>query len=132
MEIPSPSDIPDVIKPDGFNVVDYIEPPQGDHTLMINIMAGLHANLKSGIAVVFIQKKREGFVAGGEYMENKPHLFCYIDKVEYPVCKLTIVKNKIPQYGYRNPVGQTVEFKIGRDGIGILPFGKFNFEKWRD
>lgn len=132
LEIPSPSDIPDVIKPDGFNIVDYIEPPEGDYSLMTNIMRNIHNNLRKGVAIVFVQKRGDGFVAGGEYMKDKPLLFCHLDKVSYPVCKLTILENKVPQYGYRNPTGQTIEYRIGRDGMGIVPYGKFHFDKWID
>lgn len=128
----TPEALPDIINPDGLNIIDYLEPPQGDFTQIGPLITEIHHVLKSGITVINIQKK-EGDVygAGGQFIKNKAHLFCTLDVVDYPVSKLKITKCKAPKYGYKNPVGEHVEYKISiKDGLTIVPYGKFNFTRW--
>uniref|UniRef100_A0A6M3X9S5 Putative bifunctional DNA primase/polymerase n=1 Tax=viral metagenome TaxID=1070528 RepID=A0A6M3X9S5_9ZZZZ len=123
--------IQDLLIPDGINIIDYLEPPRGDYSQMAVKMADIQKVLKGGIAIICLQKKKgEGMVAGGEYMVNKPHLFCHLDIVNYPVCKITIVHCKVPQQGYRNPGGLSVEYRVARNGVDINPYGKLHFTKW--
>ena len=128
-----PLNIGDIIYPDGLNVIDYLEPPGGDYTQMAVKLTEIHKGLDRGVAVVCLQKKGESdFGAGGEYLMNKPQFVCNLDKKDYPICKLTIRKCKAPQQGYINPGGQSVEYKIARDGVHIKPYGSFDFQKWDD
>lgn len=126
----NPNDLQDIIKPDGLNIIDYLEPPDGDYAKMATKLSDIQNALGTGIAIVCIQKKEGSTGVGGAYMINKPHLYCIMDLVEYPVYRLKILKCKDMQDGYRNPSGLTVDYKIARNGIDIVPFGKLRFERW--
>ena len=128
----SPEALPDIINPDGLNIIDYLEPPAGDFTQIGPLITDIHHALKTGIAVIAIQKKKgDEYGAGGQFIRNKAHLFCTLDAMDYPVCKLKITKCKAPNYGYRNPVNMEVEYQINvKDGLTIKPFGKLPFERW--
>ena len=128
----TPGVLPDLINPDGLNIIDYLEPPAGDFTQIGPLITEIHHVLKSGIAVIAIQKKTgDEYGAGGQYIRNKAHLFCTLDQMDFPVCKLKITKCKAPRHGYRNPVGLDVEYQIDfKDGLTIVPFGKLKFSRW--
>ena len=126
------NELPDLIKPDALNIIDYLEPPAGDYTQVATVMTDIQRALKKGIAVICLQKKEgDEYGAGGQFIKNKPHLSLTLDPVDYPVCRVTIRKAKAMQDGYRNPGGQSVDYKIDNDGVSIVPYGKFHFSKWR-
>lgn len=100
-------DFADVIRPDDFNIVDYIE-------LNVNIyeiggmLEAIYNRLKSGIAIVAIQKKVGAtFGRGQEFSAEKPRLYLSMDSH-----KLTIVKGKNWHDKTDNPNHQSVSFKI--------------------
>lgn len=125
------NDLPDLIQPNALNIIDYLEPPGGDYTQVATVMTDIQKALKSGIAIICLQKKEgDEYGAGGQFIKNVPHLFCTLDIVDYPVCKLTIRKAKATNDGYRNPGGESVEYKVARNGVDIVPYGKLNFTKW--
>jgi hypothetical protein len=126
----NPNDLQDIIKPTELNIIDYLEPPDGDYAKMATKLADIQNALDTGIAVVCIQKKEGSTGAGGAYMMNKPHLYCMMDIVNYPVCRLKILKCKDTQDGYKNPSGLCVDYRIARNGVDITPYGKFMFERW--
>ena len=125
-----PDELQDLIDPEGISVVDYLEPPGGDYTQMAVKMSELQNKLSGGVCVVCIQKKSEGIGAGGEYMKNKPTLFCTLDIVQHPVCKLFIIKCKTPRRGYRNPGGMSIQYEIGKNGVDVKGFGDLKFVKY--
>ena len=126
-----PQDLIDIIHPDELNIIDYLEPPMGDYTQIAPIVTDIQRTLQKGIAIICLQKKSDDkHPAGGQYLRNKPHLYCRLDKVEYPVYKITIEKCKAMNHGYRNPTGKSCEYKIDHDGITIIPYGTFGFERW--
>jgi len=127
-----PESLPSAIKPQGFNIIDYLEPPQGEYYKMAGLLTDIHRRLKGGIAIVCIQKKSgaEGGGAGGQYMKNKTHLYCNLEVKDYPVCRMTIEKCKATNDDYKNPQFKWVEYKIERDGVSVIPFGKLEFERW--
>ena len=120
------------IQPDALNIIDYLEPPGGDYTLMAQKMADIHRKLNKGIAVVCLQKKSEGYGAGGEYMKNKPHLYITLDVLfKKGISKVTILKCKKPKYGFKNPQGLEAKYRINlRNGVAIEEVEPFKFEKW--
>jgi len=126
----NPNDLQDIIKPDELNILDYLEPPDGDYSKMATKLGDIQNALGTGVAVVCIQKKEGSTGVGGAYMMNKPHLYCAMDLVDYPVYRLKILKCKDTQDGYRNPSGLTVDYKVEKNGIDIRPYGKFRFERW--
>ena len=126
------NELSDLIDPNALNIIDYLEPPAGDYTQIATVMTEIQRALKNGIAVICLQKKSgDEYGAGGQFIKNKPHLSLTLDPVDYPVCKATIRKAKAMQDGYRNPGGQSVEYKIDNDGVSIIPCGKFHFSRWR-
>jgi len=127
-----PNDLPDLVDPDGLNIIDYLEPPGGDYTQIAPIVTNIQHALKKGLAVICLQKKKDDpHGAGGQFVKNKSHLYCLLDIINYPVCRLTIDKVKRAHHGYRNPGGQTVEYQIDqKNGVNVIPFGKFNFSRW--
>ncbi len=128
-----PNDLPDLLDPDGLNIIDYLEPPGGDYTQIAPVVTNIQHALNKGLAVICLQKKtNDPHGAGGQFVRNKSHLYCLLDPVDYPVCRLTLDKVKRPQYGYRNPGGLSVDYKVDeKNGVNIIPYGKFHFSKWR-
>ena len=128
----TPGSLPDLINPEGLNIIDYIEPPNGDFTQIGPLITDIHHALKGGIAVIVIQKKKgDEYGAGGQFIRNKAHLFCTLDIENYPICEMKITKCKAPKHGYRNPVGLEIQYSIDvKDGLTIRPYGKLPFERW--
>jgi len=128
----TPNSLPDLINPEGLNIIDYLEPPAGDFTQIGPLITDIHHALKGGIAVICIQKKKgDEYGAGGQFIRNKAHLFCTLDVVRYPECCLKITKCKAPKYGYKNPVNSEIPYNIDvKDGLKIRVGGAFNFERW--
>ena len=124
--------LPDLVNPDGLNIIDYLEPPNGDFTQIGPLITEIHHVMRKGIAVINIQKKKgDEYGAGGQFIRNKAHLFCTLDIENYPVCQMRITKCKAPNHGYRNPVGLEVGYQVDvKDGLTIKPFGKLPFERW--
>ena len=127
-----PEALPDLINPDGLNIIDYLEPPNGDFTQIAPLITEIHHSLGKGIAVIAVQKKKgDEYGSGGQFIRNKTHLFCTLDVINYPVCRLKITKCKAPVYGYRNPEGLECDYKIGiKDGLTIIRLGKLPFSRW--
>lgn len=126
------NDLPDLIDPNALNIIDYLEPPGGDYTQVATVMTDIQRALEKGLAVICLQKKEgDEYGVGGQFIKNKPHLSCTLDPVSYPVCKCTIRKAKATHYGFRNPGGESVDYKVNeKNGVDIVPYGKFNFSKW--
>ena len=126
-------DIQDIVDPDKINIIDYLEPPNGDFTQMAIKLTEIHHNLKSGIAVVFIQIRGDGDGVGGAGMQEKPQLYCKMEVSNFPVVELKVIKCKGMNYGYKNPYGKYASFKVNtRNGCELTPITPFNFERWRD
>lgn len=127
------ADIQDIVDTEAINVIDYLEPPGGDFTQMANKLTEIQHNLKTGIAVIFIQVRGDGDGVGGAGMKEKPQFYCKMKVKDFPVLEMEIIKCKSMNYGYKNPYRLTTEFKVNpKNGCELLPFDKFRFEKWRD
>jgi len=97
----------DVIEPDGFNVIDYLE-IHNEHYKIGQWIKDIHVKLRNGIAVICIQKKKgapEG--VGGMATLQKPNLYLNIGG-----SRLTIVKCKNFKDSTLNPNGMTTKFKL--------------------
>ncbi len=70
------------LKPDGINIIDYLEFKESDYTLGAEIMARIHDALGKGVCVVGIQKK-EGtrLPRSGDLVLEKPRLVLTLSKV---------------------------------------------------
>jgi hypothetical protein len=106
------SDFADVIDPDGFNVIDFME--IYDEFWKIGAwIKDIHLKLNKGIAIIAIQKKtstkkeNQDFGRGGELTLEKPRLYLAMDRG-----KIKVVKAKIWRNHDRNPNGLTRDFNI--------------------
>ena len=99
------SNFADVIDPDGFNVIDFME-IYDEFWKIGGWIRDIHLKLKKGIAVIAIQKKssskknQQDFARGGELTLEKPRLYLAMDRG-----KIKIVKAKIWRNHERNPNG---------------------------
>lgn len=95
------------IKPDGFNVVDYLEVREGEFWRVGDDLRKIFEKLNSGIALVCLQMdKGSKFGWGGQKTVDKARLYFTLDDN-----KLTIVKGK-NWAGLTNPNGEVIPFKI--------------------
>jgi len=71
----------DVIEPDGFNVIDYLRTDMEKPSVVANEISAIYNKLKSGIAVVAMQKPQgRGIAYGGDPTAWEPMLYISIDK----------------------------------------------------
>jgi hypothetical protein len=114
------SNFADVIDPDGFNVIDFME-IYDEFWKIGGWIRDIHVKLKKGIAIIALQKKTttkknpQDFGRGGELTLEKPRLYLAMDRG-----KIKIVKAKIWRNHERNPNGLIRDFKIVQ-GWKFLP-----------
>jgi hypothetical protein len=110
----------DVIQPDDFNFIDYVEVAEGEFYKIPSILSGIQRKLKSGIAFVALQKNPGlAHAVGGPQTRAKPALFCTIEE-KYPGAEICINKGK--NWVRDNPNGLIHKFKIV-GGINIVTDG---------
>ncbi len=102
----------DFIDPDGLNIVDYIEPADGEFYKMQGLINDVHHKLVNGVAVINIQKKRgELYGKGGSGTEERCRLYMTMEFQE-----LTFVKVKSPKKnkgGLSQEIqGKKINFKL--------------------
>lgn len=106
------SNFADVIDPDGFNVIDYME-IYDEFWKIGGWIRDIHQKLNKGIAIIALQKKtttkknQQDFGRGGELTLEKPRLYMAMDRG-----KIKIVKAKIWRNHERNPNGLIRDFNI--------------------
>ena len=106
------SNFADVIDPDGFNIIDFME-IYDEFWKIGGWIRDIHIKLKKGIAIIAIQKKsstkkdQQDFARGGELTLEKPRLYMAMDRG-----KIKIVKAKIWRNHEQNPNGLIRDFKI--------------------
>lgn len=99
----------DVIDPDGYNVIDYLEVPS-DAFLLPSLLDKIWAKLRSGFALVALQKPAGRDVAfGGDQTLNRPQLYLSLN---YDHLKVT--KAKTPLDGQPNITGWQWKFKLNK------------------
>jgi hypothetical protein len=115
------SNFADVIDPDGFNVIDYVE--IGDAFWKIQSqMAAIWRQLNKGVALICIQKKfGEALGRGKEFSLEKPRLYLSMDPG-----KVRIIKAKFWKRGL-NPVGYTLNYDIV-DGARFVSSGEWYYQ----
>ena len=104
------SDFHAVIRPDGLNIVDYMEISDKFY-LVADMIQRIHAALRNGIAIICLQKSPDKDVGrGGEFTLEKPRLALALSHhFGVNVCKIT--KCKCPRNG-SNPQGQEMHYRI--------------------
>jgi hypothetical protein len=111
-------DFHQVIDPDGFNVIDYLEVSDKFY-LVADWIQRIHERLDNGIAIVCIQKPKGKDVArGGEFSLEKSRLAVSLFQ-NHGVHSCKIIKCKLPR-DYSNPQGMERDFTIDR-GRTIVP-----------
>ena len=105
-------DFHQVIDPDGFNVIDYLE-VSNDFFRVAEWLQRIHERLNEGIAVVCLQKQKGKDVArGGEFSLEKSRLAVSLFQ-NHGVHSCKIIKSKLP-LGQTNPQGMERDFHIER------------------
>lgn len=116
------SNFADVINPDGFNIIDYME-VYDDFWKVGGWIRDIHTKLKSGIAIIVIQKKSSTkkesnkYGRGGELTIEKPRLYLAMDRG-----RIEIIKAKIWRDHGINPNGMVRNFKLA-GGWKFIPQG---------
>ena len=110
----------DVIRPDDFNFIDYVEVTDGEFYKIPSILAGIQKKLKKGLAFVALQKNPGlSHAVGGYQTKSKPALFCSLEE-DYPGANLKL--EKVKNWTGQNPNGMHHKFFIV-DGMKIVPQG---------
>ena len=101
------SDFADVIRPDCINIIDYMEVTENFYMVAGHIKQ-IHEKLRSGIAVIALQKKQGAKLGrGGDFGLEKARLYLSMD-----AGKLTIHKAKNWANPELNPNGLVLGFKL--------------------
>jgi len=101
------SNFHEVIEPDGINLIDYLEMPDKIYDIGKHLNA-IFEKLKSGIAIVAIQKKRGANLGyGQEFGEFKARLYLSMEAGKIKIMK---IKNWVdPKKNYHN---YSLEYKL--------------------
>jgi hypothetical protein len=96
------NDYKNCLKPDGLNIIDYLEFRESDYTLGAEIMRQIHDALGRGICVVGVQKK-EGtrLPRSGDLVLEKPRLSISLSKLAGDKERIVaeVLKGKITKMG---------------------------------
>lgn len=117
-------DFHQVIKPEGLNIIDFMEVTQ-DFSMVADWITKIHAKLTTGVAIICLQKKKDSDTGrGGEFTLEKCRLglsLSYNHGVN--ACKIVKCKNPI---GATNPQGQERDFEIIR-GSEVKPISEWRW-----
>jgi hypothetical protein len=107
-----------VIRPDGINIIDYMEFADGDYTRGAEYMKKIHDALTTGVAIVAIQKKEKmRLPRSGDLVMEKPRLAIAFSKYdsngENPQGLCEVIKCKMPKMGKVD--GKKLRFEILND-----------------
>jgi hypothetical protein len=117
------SEFADVIRPDCVNIIDFLEMTT-ELYLVNTYLTAINQKLKSGIAIVALQKKvGAAFGRGLEFGLEKPKLYLSMDKG-----KMQIVKGKSWAQKNVDPSGLQTTFKIV-DGCKFQPTSNWDWPK---
>jgi len=110
----------DVIFPDGINVIDYLEISSERPQKVSDDLSAIHSKLKTGMAIVAIQKRTNQKIKGkvyeteigygGDWSKFKSGIYLTIDHV--PENKLVIRKCRDRVMPEINPIGMEWKFKL--------------------
>ena len=122
------SDFADIIRPDGINVIDYLEVSSERPSKVGDDLAAILNSLNTGMALVAIQKRTNQQDAkgkiwevdlgvGGEWSKRKAGIYLTLD--HYPDNMLTIRKCRGRVLRDVNPIGMAWKFKLV-NGISFI------------
>jgi hypothetical protein len=119
-------DFEDVIDPDGINLIDYLEISK-DFFKVGQVLTDIRNRLKTGIAIVALQKKKgDDLGRGAEFSLEKPRLYMSVEPL-FPGTKVKIIKAKNWRHPDINPNGLVMKFKTVK-GCRLLPQGTWEVE----
>jgi len=108
-------DFPDVVLPDGLTIIDFLDVVE-DFYLVIKYMKEIYDQIKTGVALVCLQKDPgKDFSRGGAGSEDKARLAIHL-KQDYPGYEAKINVGKIWAQKGINPKGFTRRYKLHNDG----------------
>ena len=121
----------DIVDPDGFNVIDYIE-RLTDAFLIPEDISRIQAKMDKGVALIMVQKDpTKTFGAGGAQLKNKPTLIVSLQRGDrHNEARIIDIKDydddKVyAQYGVRNPAGLWMPYHLVK-GWKFIP----RSDKW--
>lgn len=102
---------PDVIDPDGLNIIDYMDEGKDEIYKMTNRIRAVGHKLRKGVVIICIQKSStKDFGFGGEGTKNAARLYMTISNKNI----LKIEKAKIWASRHDNPNNQFIQFKLAK------------------
>lgn len=122
-----------VLKPDGINIIDYLEFRDSEYQKGAEYLRQIHDRLGKGIAIVAIQKK-EGLrmPRSGDMVLEKPRLAISFTKLdssgEYPQGYCEIIKAKIPRLGKID--GKKLRYEIVNNGSKFSVLNDWGYLKF--
>lgn len=126
------NNIPALILPDGLNIIDYIEFPEGDYTRGAEYMRQIHDKLNKGVAIVCNQQKEGARLPrSGDLILEKPRLAVTFRKVatenDDVIGIAEIIKAKNVKLGKMD--GKRLKYEIKRNGSYFKTI--INWGYWR-
>lgn len=107
------SDFHTVIRPDGLNIIDYLE-VSDKFFLVADMIRRIHERLTDGVAIICLQKnKGKDTGRGGDFSLEKARLSIALSYA-FGVNTCKVVKCKNPLRGNLNPQGQEIDFRLHR------------------
>jgi hypothetical protein len=121
------------LKPDGINIIDYLEFPDSDFTKGAEMLTKIHDKLQGGIAVVGIQQKQGAALPrSGDLVLEKPRLAVAMKKDnsatgDLPIGLMEVLKAKNLKAGKAD--GKKLRFEITDRGSKFRILNDWGF--WR-
>jgi hypothetical protein len=121
-----------LIVPDGLNIIDYIEFPDGDYTKGAEFMRRIHDKLTTGVAVVFNQQKEGSRLPrSGDLILEKPRLAISLKKVSTENDEILgiaeVLKAKNTRLGKMD--GKHLEYEINKNGSEFKTIKNWGWRK---
>jgi hypothetical protein len=126
------NNLPALLLPDGLNIIDYLEFPDGDYTKASEYMKQVHNKLKRGIAIICIQHKVGAKLPrSGDLVMEKPRLAVALKKLDgnddSVIGIAEILKAKHPKIGKMD--GKKLKYEIKYHGSRFET--KIDWGYWR-
>lgn len=120
--------IQDQVHPEAINIVDYLEPRNGDYREIVPTIDAIFKRLTRGVAIICIQQHPGQNPRGGLGVFEKPRLIVSLANENNRHCKMaTILKAKNNKTNLRDLIGLEMDFVIKRKGTLIEPL----MDQWR-
>lgn len=122
-----PTDITSIIKPDGLNLIDFLEIHDSFY-LVARKIAAIYDVLTTGVAIIFIQKSsKHALGRGSEFSLEKARLYVTLDRDYVNRCGTAkIVDAKIPADMSQPPRGMEINYSLTHGSV-FYPLNSWNF-----